>query len=454
MPRAQDFFPYPFRDQEQERVAQLIIDNWHRFDVCLLVLPVAFGKSPLAKFIMNYANSIGALANWITPDNALVKQAVDEFPDVGVLRSSASYGGGARFARAKAEAATAKQTVMNPYTLLANRIYKSVHIFDEFHTLLSTLQDFGGLKVWEGSKQWHPALQNVTQALLHFSRFTDAKSKKLVQALSKRPDQFCVAYENDILRGQDKRVLRIYQLSPKDNPPILWPPHRTKKVFLMSATASNKDVDEMGLSSRRVFTIHAGSSIPPENRPFILDFVGSMDLKHQHETLPKIVTKIGGLMDEKSGRGFIHATYNVAAKLRADLGTADDRLVYHTKFDKSRKLGEWMPDTLEQIPEGDNRVFVGSGLTQGLNLKYDYARWQVIAKCMRPNLGDNAVRAKAGHDPEWYAWVTIREILQAYGRVSRAPDDFGETRMLDSAFWGLYKDWNHLFPRWFHEAVV
>ncbi len=450
-PDAQQFFPYPFRDPEQRRVAQMIIDNWHRFDVCLLVLPVAFGKSPLAKFILNYAASLGGAGNWITPDNELVRQAVEEFPDLNVLKASASYSGKASFARAKLLTSEARQSVMNPYTLLANRVYKNVAVFDEFHTLLSTLQDFGGLKVWEGAKQWHPALQNVTQAIMHFSNFSDKNSQKLVQALARRPDQFCIAYENGVLRGQNKSVLRVYQLSPKDNPPILWPPHRTKKIFLMSATASNKDVEEMGLSNRRVLTIHAGSAIPPKNRPFIMDFVGSMDLSQQSGTLPKIVTRIEGLMEENyDRRGFIHATYNVAAKLRSDLGTMDGRLMHHTKYDKSSKLNEF----LRVAGEDDNRVFVGSGLTQGLNLKYKYAEWQAIVKCMRPNLGDNAVRAKARLDPEWYAWVTIREILQAYGRVCRAPDDFGETRMLDSAFWKLYKEYTHLFPPWFVEAIV
>lgn len=449
---AQRFFPYPFRDEEQRRVCQLIIDNFHDYDVFGLILPVAFGKTAIGKMIMNYSNYLGLPAGIVAPDNALVRQGKDEFPDLAMLGLKSSFPNEGAFIRAKEEAINGPQSIINPYTLLANRVYKPVVIFDEAHMLERTLQDLGGLIVWEGSKQWHPGLQNITQAIVHFSKFDDAKSKKLVQTLAKKPDEFCLAYGSDLLRGQEKRQLRVYQLTPKNERPVLWPPNRTKKLFFMSATLSRKDIEELGADrGKRVMMIHARSSIPVQRRRFVCDFIGDMTFGNTQRLMPKAIDKIFECMDEyPTERGFIHATYPMASRIRGLMGTGpEDRLRFHTKYDKRDSLSDFM--TIDG-PE-DNRVFVGSGLAEGLNLKYDLARWQVILQCQSPSLADPAVARKVQLDPEWYDWVTIRTVLQAHGRVSRAPDDFGETRMLDRRFSRIYNRRRHLFPEWFTECV-
>jgi len=93
-------------------------------------------------------------------------------------------------------------------------------------------------------------------------------------------------------------------------------------------------------------------------------------------------------------------------------------------------------------------------MTEGIDLAYERATWQVIAKVSYPTLIDPAVYAKFQQDPDWYQWQAIRGVLQAAGRVCRSKDDFGVTYVIDSAFRRLYEDQPDLFPDWFKEAVV
>jgi Rad3-related DNA helicase len=68
-------------------------------------------------------------------------------------------------------------------------------------------------------------------------------------------------------------------------------------------------------------------------------------------------------------------------------------------------------------------------------------------------LSDPAVDHKRQQRPEWYQWSAVRDILQAYGRVCRGPDDYGVTYCLDSNWEMLYSKNRRLFPQWFREAV-
>ena len=171
-----------------------------------------------------------------------------------------------------------------------------------------------------------------------------------------------------------------------------------------------------------------------------------MGRKDVSSSLAGCLKYLDQLHEENGGRGMIHSTYQLASMSRADL--SEDKFMSHTSFDKKEKLAKWLYN-----PE-DKRSFLGCGLTTGLNLKGDICKWQVILKCQFPDLGDPAVQAKAQQNPEWYAWTAIKQIVQAYGRVCRSPDDYGKTVMLDSDFITLYTKWRKLFPKWFTEAIA
>jgi len=53
----------------------------------------------------------------------------------------------------------------------------------------------------------------------------------------------------------------------------------------------------------------------------------------------------------------------------------------------------------------------------------------------------------------WARYQAIKNIVQAYGRIVRAEDDFGVTYIIDSSFGHLFR-YKSQYPKWFIEAVV
>lgn len=74
--------------------------------------------------------------------------------------------------------------------------------------------------------------------------------------------------------------------------------------------------------------------------------------------------------------------------------------------------------------------------------------------CPYPSLGDLQVCAKKDQDPDWYLLETAKVIIQACGRVCRSETDKGKTYILDQDAARLIQEHEHMFPKWFMEAVV
>jgi len=439
-----DVFPYPVPSAGQDGLVSQLIKDYDRYDVFLINAPVAFGKSAIAKTIMNIANRRGDNANWIVPNNALVSQELAEWGLPTIQRKS-QYDSQKAFTTDKERIKTAPQSIMNYWSLLANKLYKQVLVVDEAHSLVSMLQDFNGVKYWNTSEDF-PLLYTLSDAIMWLAERSawDKKAAKMVKVVSQNPKLFTMNYEWGMYRDEMTECLRVYPLSPKNNAPILWPPATTKKIFLLSATISMSEVEDLGLSRRRVKMYEAPSGIPPERRPAIYYPIGSMSYRNIGETIEDVAEFILACAETEKGKGFVHATYGVAARLKAILGD-HPRILFHSRNTKKRRFEHWLAS--------DNLIFVGSGMTEGLNLKGDLARWQIITKCPYPSLKDPAISAKRELDETWYAWVTIREILQAYGRVCRGPQDYGKTFIVDSSFNRLYNTYRDLIPKWFQEAI-
>ncbi len=100
------------------------------------------------------------------------------------------------------------------------------------------------------------------------------------------------------------------------------------------------------------------------------------------------------------------------------------------------------------------RDTVNPSMTEGFDFSEDLARWQIIAKVPYPSLGDAHVVAKKDQDEEWYILEVVKTIVQASGRVVRSEKDKGVTYILDSDFERVWRENQHMFPKWWSEAVV
>lgn len=364
----------------------------------------------------------------------------------------------------------------NFHTMLAHKLNKGVAIFDEAHLLVPMVREMEASHIWLSSLEARAAsaLRRVQtyKDLAGWLESADSQAavarspvlQGLREQLSLGGVKWLVSRDDKLYRGQYKECLSLLPLdtSHSQKSQHLWPAKKTQKIVLMSATVHARDVAQLGLGRRRVKFYEAPSAIPAERRPwqYLGARVGSMSAAMQKQNLARCVQALvditlaappGPAAGAGRRKGLVHAPYNLAAQigplLRAGLlGKA--KVFLHeagNAKDKQAQLGAWM------AYEGD-AVLVGSGMEEGLNLLGLEFQWQVIAKVQFPSLEEPAIAWLAEQEPERYAWLTAQKLLQAYGRICRGPEDYGETYILDGAFKKFYATHTELFPQWFREA--
>lgn len=484
----------------QADVLRSLQAQWEEADVHVLRLPVAAGKTAVARTIQSWQASQGAKSMYAVPTNALLEQLQKEAPRMCVLKRRDSYrckaydekavmpdaSCGSRHAahgahcadcpyiKAVRSAHGVPATASNYHTMLAHKLYKSTLVCDEAHTLLPMVREMEATHVWlrELPARAGAALRKV-ETYEQLAAWLSAEPALVAAspALRAVQEQLRLGGHRWLVSREDRLWHKSYaealSLLPVDTSQStktgqLWPSAKTKKLVLMSATISEHDVGQLGLSGRRVAYYDAVSPIPAGHRPWV-DLgarVGSLSAAHQRANLGRAGDEVARLTKHwviraESGRtgarwakGLVHATYSLAealGPLLVALVGAGTRVFRHTAADKIKVLDEW------RAYQG-HAVLVASGLEEGIDLKGPEFAWQVIAKVQFPSLAEPANRWLAEEEPDRYAWETLKKLLQAYGRICRGPEDRGVTYILDGSFRRLYNSARAQCPGWFAEA--
>ncbi|GAB3032711.1 ATP-dependent DNA helicase [Natronobiforma cellulositropha] len=228
---------------------------------------------------------------------------------------------------------------------------------------------------------------------------------------------------------------------------------RGEKFALLSATILNKDAfcRHVGLDPSRVALVDVPHTFPVENRPLYDVTQGKMTFEERAETLPKVARTIVRIMqhhpDEK---GLVHAhSYAIQerlADLLADFGVGE-RVRAHTRDGRDADLEAW-----KASPDPD--VFLSVKMEEALDLNGDLARWQVLCKAPFLNTSDSRVAHRLEEGQwAWYYRAALRTVIQACGRVVRAPDDYGATYIADASLLDLFERARTDMPDWFAVQV-
>lgn len=421
---------------------------WSRSDVIVVTAPTAAGKTLLGYTLARWAGS----AVLLDPTNLLVDQNRAVFPEVRVLHRRDTYNCldkaheqpcECRATAAASMARTSKIARMNYWVYLANKVYKPVAVFDEGHQVIDMLQGLQDIKLWQSETGFPPGLRTVGD-LIEWMQTVPPTERldEILHKVTRLARHNTVVYTHESRRGCRDVVLSVKPHSLRDSGGLLWPPS-VRKVVLMSATVGPKDVHELGLSDRRVTYVECASPITATNRPLVYQPAYSLSRDCLPHAVPKVVSILQAHLATHQEKGLIHMPYSLAADLRPHL--QHERLIWHTKRDKARAVERFLAS-----PDG---VLVASGLYEGLDLPYDAARWQVVAKVPFPSLADPWIRERADRDSEWYAWQAAKKLIQAYGRVVRRPDDYGVTYVHDTAFGRLLRERRGLFPQFVLDAL-
>ncbi len=228
---------------------------------------------------------------------------------------------------------------------------------------------------------------------------------------------------------------------------------RGEQFALLSATILNKDAfcANVGLDPDTVALVDVPHTFPVENRPLYDITQGKMTYEHRDDTLPDIARSVVRIMQEHpSEKGLIHChSYAIQDKLHGLLSEfgVDGRLRTHDSDDRDGQLGAWKRSD-------DPDVFLSVKMEEALDLEGNLCRWQVLCKAPYPNTRDSRVAHRLEEGQwGWYYRTALRTVIQACGRVVRAPDDYGATYLADSSLVDLFERARTDMPAWFRDQV-
>lgn len=485
-------FPYHIKPRDVQKNALLELEKqWDKADIFVINLPVAAGKSAISMTIARWAGK----ATIITPNKLLVDQYQAEYPTLQVLRSKADYycstfqgpvskrpkrkdlpslcedwqhcDGCSTYREHLKKSRIMPYVLVNYHIYMSHKLYKPTLVIDEAHQLIPMIKGMAAKNYWqfnyrfpsnldsrEKIKRW---INSLPPERFNF-KWTRAGDDRiwgeqdgllaLKEELNSERPSFLVRLATDVYNDEEEYCIRMEPLDIKGNAAVDYMlPKQVKKIILMSATISRKDIEQLGISDRKIVYIQASSPIRAENRPVYLDYNAAYRLNYQNQQslLPKLAEYILDVAEYHKGqKGLVHLTYGLAEQLYPLLSN-DDRFIWHGRDDK-RSQYQLFRDTDQPS------ILVASGMYEGVDLPYDAGRWQIIGKVPWPSLADPAIKYLSDLDPEYYAWETIKTMQQACGRICRTLDDYGATYIFDRSFERLLIEHPDLFPQWWQDG--
>ena len=295
---------------------------------------------------------------------------------------------------------------------------------------------------------------DLSAAELDALKELDGKLANFMAFLEKTEWILEVVRYNDKRSGDERRKIVARPLYAKDFAEDLLFRHADRLVF-MSATILDVEVwaRNLGLSMDEVELIQTPCDFPVENRPIYKDYCGNFGFKYfskeqnpKDPTEPKFVRKVSEILSRHEGqRGIIHChSFNLSKILYQGVDT--DRFLFQEHFDSKEEM-------LAEHGRRTDSVIVAPAMHEGLDLKGDLSRFQVIAKMPWPNMNDRVIKQRMDRDSQWYAWLCALKIVQSYGRSVRSRDDWATTYLLDAGFESFIWRSSKMLPGWFHEAL-
>ena len=224
-------------------------------------------------------------------------------------------------------------------------------------------------------------------------------------------------------------------------------------VLLMSATVFSKDVfcRTLGIpEDDATFVSVEGSAFPAQNRPIHALNAAKLSRTTMDSSMGAIAKAVDEVMSRHAGeKGIIHTTsYQQARYIMEHVSEYNRARLSSTENVSSRSA------LLQAHGDRDESVLISPSLYQGVDLKDDLSRFQILVKVPFPDLSERRTRVKLERDLGWYDWQTALRLVQTYGRSVRSETDHAVTYVLDSNFTRFVETHRELFPGYFLEALT
>jgi ATP-dependent DNA helicase DinG len=453
--------------------------NWKSNNHLILQAGVGAGKSNIIKSMQDYFGG-----NIVTSQNALIEQYVKDYPQLNkvigrqhykchVEGGSCGYYSMAKSCRGdaylpcplkKSRENIKTHSIFNAMSaFMLRKQYKvsgGINYVDEAHTLLSMVRLMGTHTIV-------PQKQLLKRAGINRTELNN--ELKVIKYLETKRDRLLELSGKDIQMGtKEKHEAEIeninftidclenspelYVIQEKDGRVYVFPLKAPRFVLdkiightgvLTSATMVHHDIVEL-LGREEYPFLSLRSEIPAANRPVVLH--KSARNMAQDQTSPRYIAElIADIYEKNRVSTMVHVTYSMAEQISQHLKVPH---LIHGKEDKKEVLASFLEK---------GGVLLGAGMAEGLDLKDDLCRQQIIVKIQFPNYGDMWVqKRKALLDGEtWYAAEAYKIFAQQVGRSTRHKNDYSITHVLDSRLPRVVQQWDKLgiLPDYLKESI-
>lgn len=487
MSRVPDFSRYDGTGRrprpQQTQVFDWLTENWNESPVKAIVGPPGVGKSLIARTIQRATGGI-----IITPSNLLIDQYHDTYPNVNFVKGKVHYTCPASglscfewttvldqkachdcvYTRCKRAAGEGEPTIFNPmslaYFVKARPTRFPCVIVDEAHLLPGMLINLVSRRLKRSAyyfndsvvgerELWKWLLDQSHRCLKLADDYHQANNNKeaakaredadsfaiLAEVVQREPHNVAVWIDEEVYGRKREQFLNIKPVLP---PRFLVDSIcKTDHLVLMSGTLFPHDVEALSGGDRTAW-LDVSSPIPVENRPILYR---PTPFKMNSQTDPQqIVDAIEKILAEFPGRNtIIHVSYSLAKKLHLLFRT---KVLTNTPETKDAVLAEF---------KARGGVWLAAGCAEGIDLKDNLCRLNIIPKLLFPDLTDPGVRKRrAMKDGErWYDLETLKTTIQQDGRSTRHEKDHSIKIIMDPNFSRLVNRHKALLPQAFVESI-
>lgn len=211
--------------------------------------------------------------------------------------------------------------------------------------------------------------------------------------------------------------------------------NHTKYLIIMSATIGSPDefATLLGLDQSEYAGFMIPSSFDFSNSPIYLCSSGYLNYNNFDSKIDEVLYDACKICENlhPDHRGIIHtSTFKIAEmlqeKLRRRKNNFSRYLFYKTADEKEQCIKLMKSDT--KIPY----VIIGPSLYEGIDLKDDFGRFNIIVKAPYGGM-DDYIRAKMVRFPFYYERETLEKLQQSLGRTNRHKTDWSITYCLDTS---------------------
>lgn len=224
--------------------------------------------------------------------------------------------------------------------------------------------------------------------------------------------------------------------------------------MFMSATIDKTSFCEnMGLDSDKVAIIDTPKSpFPKENRAVEIARIRHLNYKSTSDDEAAVINAIDEIMDRYSDKRGLILTSSISRCFNILNGLSTPNKHRVRICHSINQGGKTQDEVIQEHRDDPTGVLLSSSLWEGVDLKDDMSRFQIIAKVPYPNYAENRTRIKMRKFPNWYQARTLTKMLQGMGRSVRNDKDWAKTYILDAAVDKLLR-MKSMIPKSYHDVL-